>query len=116
MLFTKEADLLKEKVTNKDKEMSNYKQSVTREISNLKEELINKKTVLAEKKEDKAMAHVGFMRLNSMKKEKGWLEEVEKNFFSARSIMKDLPEAYFYLAMAYKDGYRFHHFIVSDKK
>ena len=70
----------------------------------------------AENKEDKAMAYVGFMRLNSMKKGKGWLEEVEKNFFSARSIMKDLPEAYFYLAMAYKDGYRFADAVKALKK
>jgi len=70
----------------------------------------------AENKEDKAMAYVGFMRLNSMKKEKGWLEEIEKNFFSATSIMKDLPEAYFYLAMAYKDGFRFADAVKALKK
>ena len=58
-------------------------------------------------KMEKAMAYVGFMRLHTMKRGDGWLEEVEKNFFSARSIEENLPEAYFYMGIAYKYGHRF---------
>ena len=61
----------------------------------------------AKNKEEKAMAYVGFMRLNTIKKDKGWLREVEKFFNRATSVIKDLPEAYFYMGIGYKYGYRF---------
>ena len=61
----------------------------------------------AQKKEDRALADVGFMRLHTMKKNKGWMAEVKKNFFRARSTLKDLPEAFYYMGIAYKYGYRF---------
>lgn len=61
----------------------------------------------AEKKEDKALAFTGFMRLYTMEKEKGWLEKVEENFDGAKTIKDDLPDAYYYMGIAYKYGYRF---------
>jgi tetratricopeptide (TPR) repeat protein len=61
----------------------------------------------AQKKEDKALADVGFMRLHIMKKGKGWMDEVKKNFSRAGSTLKDLPEAFYYMGIAYKYGYRF---------
>ena len=61
----------------------------------------------AKKIEDKAMVHVGFIRLNTMKKDKGWLGEAERSFSLARSALKDLPDAYYYMGIAYKYGYQF---------
>ena len=55
----------------------------------------------------KALAYVGYMRLHRMRGEKGWLGEVEKNFTLATSLVNDLPEAYYYLGVAYKAGYRY---------
>ena len=61
----------------------------------------------ATKREDKALAIVGFMRLRIMKKDEGWIAEVENNFNLASSIMKDLPEAFYFMGIAYKEGYQF---------
>jgi tetratricopeptide (TPR) repeat protein len=61
----------------------------------------------AKGKEEVALAYVGFMRLHMMKKDAGWMEKVEKNFNRSTSVMEDLPAAYYYLGLAYKNGYRF---------
>jgi hypothetical protein len=61
----------------------------------------------AKEKEDKALVYVGFMRLHIMQKDKGWMREVEKNFSEARSIISDLPGAFYYRGIAYKHSYRF---------
>lgn len=61
----------------------------------------------AKGKKEVALAYVGFMRLHMMKKDEGWMEKVEKNFRRAASVMKDLPAAYYYMGIAYKNGYRF---------
>lgn len=60
----------------------------------------------AEGREDKALACVGFMRLYTMQKGKGWLEDVEANFFDALGSVKDLPEAYYYMGIAYEKAGR----------
>jgi len=61
----------------------------------------------AQKPEDEALAYVGVMQLNVMKKGPGWLVEVEENFSRASSFEKDLPEAYYQMGMAYQYAYRF---------
>ncbi len=57
--------------------------------------------------EQKAMAYVGFMRLYTMQKNAGWLEQVEEHFKDARQWKSDLPQAYFYMGVAYKQADRF---------
>ena len=58
-------------------------------------------------KDEEALVFVGFMRLYMMKNGKGWMEEVEENFNHATSLIADLPDAYYYMGVAYKNGYRF---------
>jgi Tfp pilus assembly protein PilF len=65
---------------------------------------------LAEGKQEKALAYVGFMRIYTQQKAKGWLEEVEKYFEKAIETLNDLPEMpdpFYYMGMAYKEAYRF---------
>jgi Tfp pilus assembly protein PilF len=65
---------------------------------------------LAMGKQEKALAYVGFMRLYTQQKAKGWLEEVEKYFEKATETLSDLPEMpdpFYYMGMAYKEAYRF---------
>jgi len=61
----------------------------------------------AKTEQEKALAYVGYIRLHRMRGEKGWLGEAEKNFTLATSLVNDLPEAYYYLGIAYKAGYRY---------
>ncbi|MBW1682448.1 MAG: tetratricopeptide repeat protein [Deltaproteobacteria bacterium] len=61
----------------------------------------------AKNKEEKAMAWVGNMRLYTMWKGEDWLEEVEDCFEEAKDLIPDLPEAYYYLGMAYKAAFKF---------
>ena len=56
--------------------------------------------------EQKALAYVGFMRLYTMRKKEGWLEQVEERFRDALRWKTDLPEAYFYMGIAYKNAAR----------
>jgi len=56
--------------------------------------------------EQKAMAYVGFMRLYTMRQKAGWLEQVEERFKDALRWKSDLPQAYFYMGIAYKNGDR----------
>jgi Tfp pilus assembly protein PilF len=56
--------------------------------------------------EQKAMAYVGFMRLYTIRKNAGWLEQVEERFKEALRWKNDLPEAYFYMGVAYKTADR----------
>jgi len=56
--------------------------------------------------EDKALAFVGFMRLYTMKGEDGWLDKVRERFYDALHYKKDLPEAYYYMGIAYKKANR----------
>ena len=61
----------------------------------------------AETKEDKALAGVGFMRLYIVQSEKGWLKNVEENFFDALSVLEKLPDAHYQMGIAYKQAKRF---------
>jgi Tfp pilus assembly protein PilF len=65
---------------------------------------------LAEGKQEKALAYVGFMRLYMQQKGEGWLEEVESYFRDAMKTLKDLPEMpdpYYHMGIAYKEAFRF---------
>jgi len=62
---------------------------------------------LAKSKEEEALTHVGFMRLYTQQKHKGWLEGVEKNFMTATGTIKDMPDPYFYMGLAYMEACEF---------
>lgn len=49
-----------------------------------------------------ALAYVGFMRLYTMEGGDLWLDKVKARFLDALQFQKDMPDAYFYLGMAYK--------------
>jgi tetratricopeptide (TPR) repeat protein len=70
-------------------------------------EAMSKASKYSRTKDEESMAYVGFMRLNSLEKKKGWLEEVEAYFHKAVGRVEDLPDAYYYLGLAYKEGHRF---------
>ncbi|MBW2046760.1 MAG: hypothetical protein JRI96_18125, partial [Deltaproteobacteria bacterium] len=61
----------------------------------------------AKSPEEKALAHVAMMRLLAMKREGAWLAQVEKHSASALALVKDLPDAYYYLGVAYNYAYKF---------
>lgn len=56
----------------------------------------------AKEKENKALAYVGFMRLYTMRQGKDWLRNVESSFLEATDSLKNLPEAYYYMGIAYE--------------
>ena len=56
----------------------------------------------AKTEEDKALAFVGFMRLYTMRGGEGWLGKVRERFYDALHYKKDLPQAYYYMGIAYK--------------
>lgn len=56
----------------------------------------------AKTEEDKALAFVGFMRLYTMKGGEGWLDKVREKFYDSLHYKEDLPEAYYYMGIAYK--------------
>ena len=56
--------------------------------------------------EQKALAYVGFMRLYTMGKKSGWLEQVEERFKDALRWKTDLPQAYYYMGIAYRNAGR----------
>jgi len=58
-------------------------------------------------KHDKAMAYVGFMRLHTLQKGEKWLKKVCRNYHDALNSVEDMPEAHFYMGMAYKNAYRY---------
>jgi len=60
----------------------------------------------AKTKEEKALAYVGFMRLYTLEQEDHWLDRVKARFSDALQYQKDLPEAYFYMGIAYKKANR----------
>ena len=62
---------------------------------------------VAETTEEKASVEVGFMALYTMQKGPGWVQRVEQSFKAASALKEDLPEAYFYLGMAYKQADRY---------
>jgi Tfp pilus assembly protein PilF len=56
--------------------------------------------------EQKALAYVGFMQIYTLRKNSGWLEQVEARYKDALRWKTDIPEAYFYMGMAYKNADR----------
>ena len=60
----------------------------------------------AKTEEEKALAYVGFMRLYTMMGEAGWLDKVRERFYDALHYQEDLPEAYYYMGIAYKKANR----------
>jgi Tfp pilus assembly protein PilF len=58
----------------------------------------------AETNMQKAMAYVGFMRLYTMEQGDHWLDRVRTMFLNALQNQKDLPDAYFYMGLAYKEA------------
>jgi len=60
----------------------------------------------AKTKKDKALAYVGFMRLYTMEQADHWLDRVKALFSDALQYQKDLPDAYFYMGIAYKKANR----------
>ncbi|MBW1800126.1 MAG: hypothetical protein JRJ85_05285, partial [Deltaproteobacteria bacterium] len=61
----------------------------------------------AKVEKDLALSYVGFMQLHTMKKDAGWLDEVQKYYKLSRIELKNLPDAPFHLGLAYLQGYRF---------
>ena len=47
------------------------------------------------------------MGLYTMQKGPDWLQRAEQSFNAASSLEEDLPEAYFYLGIAYKEAHRY---------
>jgi tetratricopeptide (TPR) repeat protein len=60
----------------------------------------------AKTEEEKALAFVGFMRLYMMRGGEGWLAKVKERFYDSLHYKEDLPEAYFYMGIAYKKANR----------
>ena len=60
----------------------------------------------ARTKRQLALSYVGFMRLYMMEQGDHWLDRVSALFSNALQFEKDLPEAYFYMGMAYKKANR----------
>jgi len=60
----------------------------------------------AETNRQKALAYVGFMRLYTMEQKDHWLDKVKARFSDALQCQEDLPDAYFYMGIAYKKANR----------
>jgi Tfp pilus assembly protein PilF len=60
----------------------------------------------AKTEEEKALACVGFMRLYTMMGEADWLNKVRERFYNALHYKENLPEAYFFMGIAYKKANR----------
>jgi len=52
--------------------------------------------------QETALAYVGFMRIYTLEGGDLWLDKVKARFLDAMQFQKDMPDAYFYLGMAYK--------------
>ena len=61
---------------------------------------------VAEKNEERALVEVGFLALYTMQKGPDWVQRAEQSFKAASLLAEDLPEAYFYLGIAYKQASR----------
>ena len=56
---------------------------------------------------EKGLAYVGYMRLHTLQKGKDWLEDVKDNFHNALHALKDLPDAHYYMGIAFKEAHLF---------
>ena len=54
--------------------------------------------------QERAMAHVGFVRLHTMQKEEGWLSAAREHHEKAQKLVKELPENHYYLGLALQDA------------
>lgn len=64
----------------------------------------------AEGKEQQAAIHIGHMRLYTLggdKLDTNWLKRVRSEFEDAVNLNPDRAEPYYYMGMAYKQGYKF---------
>ncbi len=61
----------------------------------------------ARNEKEKGFVHVGIIRLYTMKRGADWLENAESSFLAAKSLSKGMPDAYYYMGLAYKFGFRF---------
>ena len=61
----------------------------------------------ASTEKQKALAYVGFMRLDTMQEKSGWLGQAEARFREALQWKNELPDAYFYMGVAYKKANRY---------
>ena len=68
---------------------------------------MEKAVAQAENKRNKALAYVGLIRLHTKKRGEGWLTQSEKYFSQALAEVKDLPEAYYYMGVAYTESHLF---------
>jgi len=64
----------------------------------------------AGKNEDKALAHVGFVRLHTMKRGERLSVGPAKNFSLAKYFVNEILDTYYHMGVAYKFGYRFTEF------
>ncbi len=69
-------------------------------------EAMSKALACAETGQEKALAHVGFMRILTMEREGTWLREVLGHFRDALELSDNLSEAYYYLGVAYRTDLR----------
>jgi Tfp pilus assembly protein PilF len=70
----------------------------------------------AKTKRQIALAYVGFMRLHTMEQGDHWLDKVTARFSDTLQQQKDLPEAYFYMGIAYKEANRPSEAVTAFKK
>jgi len=72
---------------------------------------MSKAKKLAKSKEEEVRVCVGFMRIHTLQRDKGWLDDVEDYFKKANKILKKIhkewPDPYFYMGLAYKVDYKF---------
>jgi hypothetical protein len=59
-----------------------------------------------ENEEQRALAHVGLMRLYVMEGKAGWFDAVVRHFDRANALVADLPEAHYVMGLAYSKAYR----------
>lgn len=69
-------------------------------------EAMRKARDTARTNQETALAYVGFMRLYTMEGADLWLEKVKARFSDALQYQRDLPDAYFYLGVAYKKAHQ----------
>lgn len=60
----------------------------------------------AKSREEKLRVHVGWIRLHTLKRGKGWLEDAQREYLSACAIAQDYPASHYYMGLAYKEAFR----------
>jgi tetratricopeptide (TPR) repeat protein len=70
-------------------------------------EFMDKARSLARGKEEELAVYVGWIRLHTMKRGEGWLDEAKRAYSSACSLQENDPDTYYFMGLAYKHAYRF---------